>query len=446
MATSTGPVSPPAEVVDIEGRPSHTLAHSSLGLWGLLFCIVTGAAPITAMLFNVPVTVLGAGSASPATFLVATVALVIFAVGYIEMARHVTASGGFYSFVSHGFGQIAGTGTAALIVICYMIFSAALAGVVGYFANSTIQEWFGVDIPAWAIMIFTISLITGLAWFHIEFTSKLLGVFLLAELAGLAIFAAAVLIQGGDSGLSAAPLNPTNISGNSDAVSVFGAGAAGIALFGAFWSWVGFEMAPNYAEESRSPRKLMASATYGTVIGLGVVYVVVSYAFVEGWGLHGSVQAVSDQFSGKFASAFYPLTTRYVGSWLTDVFEALIVTSAFACQFAFYNTSSRYIHSIAREGLLPSAFARTHPRYHSPHIANLLVTLFVACWVGAFVLYNSSSLAALTELGTWSPLLGVLGILAVQALVSFAIIAYFLPRRARASTGSRPSLLHSPVV
>ena len=65
MATSTGPVSPPAEVVDIEGRPSHTLAHNSLGLWGLLFCIVTGAAPITAMLFNVPVTVLGARQRQP---------------------------------------------------------------------------------------------------------------------------------------------------------------------------------------------------------------------------------------------------------------------------------------------------------------------------------------------------------------------------------------------
>jgi hypothetical protein len=37
---------------------------------------------------------------------------------------------------------------------------------------------------------------------------------------------------------------------------VFGAGASGIALFAAFWSWVGFEMAPNYAEETRDPHKI----------------------------------------------------------------------------------------------------------------------------------------------------------------------------------------------
>ena len=32
---------------------------------------------------------------------------------------------------------------------------------------------------------------------------------------------------------------------------MFGAAAPGIALFGAFWSFVGFEMAPNYGEETR---------------------------------------------------------------------------------------------------------------------------------------------------------------------------------------------------
>ena len=50
---------------------SGRLAQNALGLSGVLFCIVTGAAPIAAMLFNVPVAVLGGGFAAPAAFLVA---------------------------------------------------------------------------------------------------------------------------------------------------------------------------------------------------------------------------------------------------------------------------------------------------------------------------------------------------------------------------------------
>ena len=45
------------------------------------------------------------------------------------------------------------------------------------------------------------------------------------------------------------------------------------------------------------------------------------------------------------------------------------------------------------------------------------------------MIYDPSTEGALLKLGTWSPLLGVLGILAVQALVSVAIIRYFLTVR-----------------
>ena len=57
------------------------------GLPAVLFCIVTGAAPLAAMMFNVPVAVSGGGYAVPAAFLVATIALTIFSTGYIEMSQ-----------------------------------------------------------------------------------------------------------------------------------------------------------------------------------------------------------------------------------------------------------------------------------------------------------------------------------------------------------------------
>jgi len=57
------------------------LAKGALGLREVLFCIVTGAAPLAAMMFNIPITVLGGGFAAPAAFLIATVVLTVFSVG-----------------------------------------------------------------------------------------------------------------------------------------------------------------------------------------------------------------------------------------------------------------------------------------------------------------------------------------------------------------------------
>ena len=69
--------------------------------------------------------------------------LLVFSVGYVEMARRVTSAGGFYSFVSHGFGQAAGLATAAVVTVSYAVLVAALVGVFGYFAATSIADWTG---------------------------------------------------------------------------------------------------------------------------------------------------------------------------------------------------------------------------------------------------------------------------------------------------------------
>ena len=402
------------------------LAPGALGLGRVLFCIVTGAAPIAAMLFNVPITVLGGGSAAPSAFLVATIVLTIFSVGYVAMARRVTAAGGFYSFIAHGFGRTMGMGSAVLITLCYMVFTASVLGTTGYFTVTTVNDWTGISIPVWVVIFGALAISSLLAWFHIELTAAILGVFLVTELLGLIVFAGAILLQGGDSGLPLAPLNPMGLFENAQAIAVFGAAATGVALFGAFWSWVGFEMAPNYAEESRDPKRIMGAATYISVIGLGLLYVLISYCFVVGWGEGNVAGAVNRQYEGELSSAFYPLTDRFFGAPLTAVFSILIVTGCFACQLAFYNTAARYVFSMAREGLLPAALGRTHATHLSPHVASMAVTVIVGLYALAFVIADPTTEGALLKLGTWSPLLGVLGILAVQALCSFAIVRYFL--------------------
>jgi amino acid transporter len=363
----------------------------------------------------------------PAAFLVATIALTIFSTGYIEMSRSVTSTGGFYTFISRGLGNVMGLGSGILIALCYVIFAAAVTGVLGYFASTTVDDWFGLSLPAYVYMFGALALMTAFAFFHIELTAKILGVALVAEVLALVAMCIGILVHGGGpDGFSAAPLNPANIFDNDAAIKVFGAAAAGVAIFGAFWSWVGFEMAPNYAEESREPRKIAKAATYGSVIGLGIFYIFVSYMFVSGWGLTGSAQAVADQFEGKTASAFYPLTDKYVGSGLTTILQLLIVTSSFACAMAFYNTGARYLFALAREGVLPKALGRTHSKRHAPVVAAMVVSAIVGVYMLGFTIMDSSTEAALLKLGTWTPLLGVLGILAVQGLCSIAIIRFFL--------------------
>ena len=125
------PVRPPVEDFDVSQRTDVAkLRKGAIGLGGVLFLTVTGSAPISAMLFNVPIAVgFGNGIGAPASFLFATIILTIFSVGYAAMARKVTAVGGFYSFISHGLGRELGMAFAFASVVAYAVFEASLAGV-----------------------------------------------------------------------------------------------------------------------------------------------------------------------------------------------------------------------------------------------------------------------------------------------------------------------------
>ncbi len=110
MEASSAPAPGPVTGGGVTG--STELARNALGLPAVLFCIVTGSAPLAAMMFNDPLSGYGIGIGVPAAFWLATIAFTLFSVAYIEMARRVTTAGGIYSYMSYGFGRVIGLGAA----------------------------------------------------------------------------------------------------------------------------------------------------------------------------------------------------------------------------------------------------------------------------------------------------------------------------------------------
>ena len=436
---------------------SGELARNALGLPQILFCIVTGSAPLAAMMFNDPLSGLGIGISVPAAFWLAAISFTLFSVGYVEMARRVTTAGGFYSYTSYGFGRIIGLGTAVGIAAAYMLFAVGVNGVTTYFANTSLNDLFGISMD-WRIYAFLfIAILFAVTYFHIEIVARILGVCLLGELVILFIFSFTVLFKGGPDGIVWSALNPAGIFGGgvgvNGAAKVFGASAAGVGFFGAYWSWVGFEMAPNYAEEARNPKKMMAYAIYISCLGLGVVYTFWSWMLVSAYGSAKNQWpwAVSTQYGiktapasvglpkGDYASVYYPVAQHFVGTWLKDLFEILIITGSFACSLAFWNTSNRYLFSMGREGILPRILGRTHSSHKSPFVATVVVGLFCIILTLLFAtglaggaqrsalgIGVSNPLVALSQIGTWLPFQGNLLLFPIMALCSIAIMTYFL--------------------
>jgi amino acid transporter len=262
-------------VIDVSGnRNVSKLQSKAVGLVGVLFLTVTGAAPESAMLGNVPFAAgYGIGIHTPAAFLLATIVLTIFSVGYAAMAGRVSSVGGFYSFISQGLGRELGMMAGFASFVCYSIFEASLYGLFAFFANQWLKNHFGIDV-GWVWLAFVSLILAGaLSYFQVRVSAAVLGIALILEVAILLIFALGVMSYGSGTNFTMEALNVFNVlqpvaEQKVGEVSI-AAGAAAVGVFMAFWSWVGFEMAPNYAEESRDPKRIVPLSLYISVIGLG---------------------------------------------------------------------------------------------------------------------------------------------------------------------------------
>ena len=411
---------------DVANRGDLDKLHTkAVGLIGVLFLTVTGAAPISAMLFNVPIAVgYGNGIGAPAAFLVATVILLIFSVGYTAMAAKVTAVGGFYSFISHGLGRELGMGFGFGSVVAYSVFEASLAGGFAYFANLDLNNWIGINVPWPILALIMIVGISILTYFDVKVSTAILGVALIAEVAILTVFAIGVFASSG-AHVQAAAVNPINAFHGFPGHDKIQAGAAGIGLFFAFWSWVGFEMAPNYAEESRDPKRIVPMSLYVSVLGLGIFYTLVSWAAVSGYGKIDDAIAQAQSNSADF---FFAPARQLIGGWVATLMSILILSGSFACGMAFHNTAARYFYSLGRERVLPASLGKTHPVHRTPHIASFTQSVIAAVIVLAFAIKegtNDPNTQAYLEVYGLLALVGTILIVAAQAVVSLAIIMYF---------------------
>ncbi|SHK06754.1 amino acid/polyamine/organocation transporter, APC superfamily [Pseudonocardia thermophila] len=395
----------------------------SLGVGSIVFMVVAAAAPLTVIAGTVPLGIsLGNGPAFPITYALCSAILLLFAVGFCAMSRHVREAGAFYSYVERGLGRAPGLGTAFLALATYTAVQVALYGFIGDVIGETIVRLGGPALPWWLCAFATIAVVAFLGYRHIDLSGRVLSVLLCCEVAIVLVMDTVVVLTGGgtaagapDEGLSTAWLHPAQIV----------AGDLGIGIMFAIASFIGFEATAVFRSEARDPDRTVPRATYAALILVGVFYTVSSWAVVSAWGDGEAVrQATADP-----ENMLLTTIRRVLGTAAADIADALLVTSIFAAILAFHNVLARYFFALGNSGALPEPLGRSHPRHGSPHIASITQTTTSIVLVVGFAL---SRLNPVTQVYAWMAGTATLGVLALMALTCAAVIVFF--RRTRVDT------------
>ncbi|WTW93974.1 APC family permease [Streptomycetaceae bacterium NBC_01309] len=406
--------SAPSTGGNAEGGPVRLTG--SLGTGSIVFMVVAAAAPLTVVGGSVPIGIgIGNGAAFPAAFALCAVVLLLFAVGFAAMARHVPEAGSFYSYVERGFGRGPGLGAALLALVSYTAIQASLYGYVGAATRTLVTDHGGPDV-AWWVWAAGFLAVTGvLGYRHIELSGRVLGVLLLAEIGIVVALDLAVVSRGGDGGMSTALAEP----------DAFGAGSPGIGIMFALAGFIGFEATAVFRDEARDPDRTVPRATYLSLVLIGVFYTVSSWAVVSAWGDEGVVEKARTAPEALTAQT----AERYLGGWADDTVQVLFVTSIFAALLAFHNVLARYMFALGGDRALPAACGRRHGRHRSPYVASLVQSATAAVLLAACV---AADLDPVAEVFTWLGGVATLGVMVLMVLTCAAVISFF--RRDRVDT------------
>ncbi|GAA1395834.1 APC family permease [Pseudonocardia kongjuensis] len=394
------------------------LRRRRLGVVHLVFFTVAASAPLTVLAGGVTTAYAVSGNQGvPLAFLGVAAVLVLFAVGYAAMSRHVANAGAFYAYLSRGIGRPAGVAGSFVALVAYNAIQIALYGLFGAAMSDFVAELAGLRLPWWSWALFAMLAVGWLGLLRVDLNARVLAVLLLVEVAVVVAFDVVGFTEPADGVLSTEPLLPSTLF----------AGGIGAVIAFTVASFTGFESGAIYSEEARDPRRTVARATFVAVAFTGLFYALSAWAMVAATGATDLQARAAEEGPGL---VFGPLADRF-GPLVADVATLLLLTSVFAALLSFHNGVARYLFALGRERVLPAGLATVGARSGGPVAGSLAQSVLALVVVAAFALTGADPMLALFS---WFSGLSAIGVVLLMTGTSVAVIGFFRrDRTARAS-------------
>jgi APA family basic amino acid/polyamine antiporter len=327
-----------------------------------------------------------AGPAIIVSFVVSGFACAMAALCYAEFAAMIPVAGSAYSYSYATMGELVGWIIGWDLVLEYAVGAAAVAvGWSGYLR--VILHGLGIhlpvalthspgsapggiiDLPALLIVL----LISAVLYVGISESARLNSIIVAVKLLviGMVIVVGAFYIRPANW----SPFAPLGWSGVMKGAAVI------------FFAYIGFDAVSTAAEEVVNPMRDLPRGILASLFVCTLLYILVAAV------LTGMVPAREIDLNAPLASAFVIRGLNAV-SGIISVGAVAGLTSVL---LVLLLGQSRIFYAVSRDGLLPAAFSRVHPRFRTPYLPTTITGIAVGL-TAAFL--PIQDIAELTNIGT----------------------------------------------
>ena len=353
-----------------------------------------------------------AGPAMMIAFVIAAVVCGLAALAYSELAAMVPVSGSAYTYTYAVMGEALAWTVGWALVLEYAVAAGAVSvGWSGYM-NGLLKnsDLFGLVQPgamalpealrtgpmdggSFNLLAFLIALlVTVLLVLGTSKSAKVNAVLVLVKVTALTAFIM-VALPGAQSE-NFTPFFPTGWGSPLGGVGVLGAAAS------IFFAYVGFDAVSTAAEETKNPNRNIPIGLIASLAVCTIFYMLVGYGAVgsvgsqpimgaDGLALHPGSAELAAACKGNealvcskepLAHVLRLMGFEHMGN-LIGLAAAIALPSVILMMI--YG-QTRIFFTMSRDGLLPEALSKVHPRFHTPHVITLITGVFVAAFAALF--------------------------------------------------------------
>ena len=241
-----------------------------------------------------------------------------------------------------------------------------------------------LDLPALLINLF----ITYLVYRGIKESRNFSNVMVILKLAVviLIILVGGALIFSNDLTGNWMPANKDNIR----SFMPEGFGGVMLGVSSVFFAYIGFDAVSVLAEESKNPQRDLPRGMMWSLVICTIVYILLSLV-LTGAAHYSSFQNVGDPLSFIFEEQNLNI------GWMQFLVSICAVIAMTSVLLVFQMGQPRIWMSMSRDGLLPGAFQKIHPKFKTPSFATIITGLIV----GVPILFTDKTFVLdFTSIGT----------------------------------------------
>ncbi len=389
----------PVDVILAQNEESTGGEHlkRTLGVWGLMALGIGAIIGTGIFVLTGKAAATSAGPGVVISFVIAGIVSALAALCYAELASTVPVSGSAYTYTYATLGEFIAWIVGWGLILEYALGAATVAiGWSGYFSDF-LQATFGIAIPKalrtnpfdggmFNVPAFLIILIiSGLLIRGIQESNNVNKTIVAIKLAVVAFF-----IVIGSQHINPAnwhPFAPFGVSGIINGASLV------------FFAYIGFDAVSTSAEEVVNPGRDMPRGIIGSLAICTILYIIVSGI------LTGIISYTKLNVPSPVSYSLIAIGLGWAGAIVALGAIAGLTTVLLVMLYG----QSRVFFAMSRDGLLPGAFSRIHPKFKTPYISSALIGIVVA-----FV-------AAIGQLDVVANLVNI-GTLVAFTLVSIGVI------------------------